>query len=264
MIQKIIHYCRFWNNNKPEYVKKCIESRNKYAPEYRLKEWNEKNCDINANKRVKKAYKAGKWAFVADYFRLLALYNEWWVYLDTDMELVQPLCNLIDEKYDAIRWFDSRTNFSAWFIASKNKHKFLYDLISIYNQKLYDWETINSILNKYFPKHWIFLNWIEQYSKDFNTIFFEANKISVDIGDWNAFIIDHHANSRCEWRKVNHFARCYLDYLAVHNQIISDAIDEIHKDYESSIARKLWNSIVLILKKIKLDKLYFYVKSLLD
>ena len=47
-IPKIIHYCWFGENEKPQKVKKCIESWKKYMPEFEIIEWNESNFDINA------------------------------------------------------------------------------------------------------------------------------------------------------------------------------------------------------------------------
>ena len=41
MIPKVIHYCWFGGNSKPEFVQKCIESWKQYCPEYKIVEWNE-------------------------------------------------------------------------------------------------------------------------------------------------------------------------------------------------------------------------------
>ena len=49
MIPKIIHYCWFGGKEKPEDVKKYIESWKKYCPDYEIKEWNESNFDIHEN-----------------------------------------------------------------------------------------------------------------------------------------------------------------------------------------------------------------------
>ena len=83
-IPKIIHYCQFGNSPKTKLVKKCIASWQKYLPEYEIREWN--NADIlNCNNQyVQEAYKAKKWAFISDYFRLYALYNYGGIYFDTD------------------------------------------------------------------------------------------------------------------------------------------------------------------------------------
>ena len=70
MIPKIIHYCWFGGNPKPELVLKCIESWKKHCPEYEIIEWNESNFDVNAIPYTRDAYVAKKWAFVSDYARL--------------------------------------------------------------------------------------------------------------------------------------------------------------------------------------------------
>lgn len=86
-IPKIIHYCWFGDNEKPELVKKCIESWKKFLPNYTIHEWNNndlENCNIQY---VKDAIKEKKWAFVSDYFRLYALYTEGGIYFDSDNEV---------------------------------------------------------------------------------------------------------------------------------------------------------------------------------
>ncbi len=96
MIPKIIHYCWFGGKPLPKLAKKCIASWKKYCPDYEIKEWNEKNFDINCNDFVKEAYKAKKWAFVTDYARLEIIYNCGGIYLDTDVELIRPLDSFLN------------------------------------------------------------------------------------------------------------------------------------------------------------------------
>lgn len=92
MIPKIIHYCWFGNNPFPKLSKKCIKSWRKYCPDYEIIEWNEDNYDLqNAPLYVKQAYAKKKWAFVTDYVRLQIVYEFGGIYLDTDVELLQPL-----------------------------------------------------------------------------------------------------------------------------------------------------------------------------
>lgn len=97
-IPKVIHYCWFGNGKMPPIAKKCIKSWKKYCPEYKLICHNEENFDISQNKYAKQAYDAGKWAFVSDYVRLKVLYEEGGVYLDTDVEIIKPIDNLIKER----------------------------------------------------------------------------------------------------------------------------------------------------------------------
>ena len=98
-IPKIIHYCWFGGNKKSKLIKKCIDSWKKYCPDYEIVEWNEKNFDINKNMYIKQAYECKKWAFVSDYVRLDVVYNHGGIYLDTDVELIKSLDDLLG--YDA-------------------------------------------------------------------------------------------------------------------------------------------------------------------
>lgn len=96
MIPKVIHYCWFGNNPLPEMAKKCINSWEKFLPDYEIKEWNESNFDVNCCRYVKEAYDEKKWAFVSDYARFLILYNEGGIYFDTDVEIVSPMESVIE------------------------------------------------------------------------------------------------------------------------------------------------------------------------
>lgn len=117
MIPKVIHYCWFGNNEKPELVKRCIESWKKYLPDYEIKEWNEGNFDINLCEYTKEAYKEGKWAFVSDVARLWIIYNEGGIYLDTDVELHNSLDELLNYSCwlacDDIRYIATGLGFGA-------------------------------------------------------------------------------------------------------------------------------------------------------
>lgn len=95
MIPKVIHYCWFGKGEMPELALKCIESWHKYLPNYEYKLWNEENFDVNAVPYTKEAYEARKFAFVTDYVRLWALYHEGGVYMDTDVEILKPLDDLL-------------------------------------------------------------------------------------------------------------------------------------------------------------------------
>lgn len=98
MIPKIIHYCWFGGKELPNEYKYYIRTWKKYCPDYQIKEWNEKNFDIEQSDYAKEAYEQKKWAFVSDYARLKIIYEEGGIYLDTDVELVKPLDDLLKEK----------------------------------------------------------------------------------------------------------------------------------------------------------------------
>lgn len=96
MIPQIIHYCWFGRNPLPESAIKCIESWKKYLPEYEIKEWNEDNFDVNMIPYTADAYTAKKYAFVSDYARFWILYKYGGLYFDTDVEVIKPLDNIIN------------------------------------------------------------------------------------------------------------------------------------------------------------------------
>ena len=96
-IPKVIYYCWFGRGKMPALAERCIESWKKVCPDYRIVCLNEENFDIAQNRYAQEAYDSQKWAFVSDYARLKVLYEEGGIYLDTDVELLKPLDDLIEE-----------------------------------------------------------------------------------------------------------------------------------------------------------------------
>ena len=95
-IPKIIHYCWFGGGLISEADRKCMESWQKFCPDYRIMRWDETNFEISANRYAQQAYEAKKYAFVSDYARLAVVYEYGGIYLDTDVELVRPLDELLE------------------------------------------------------------------------------------------------------------------------------------------------------------------------
>lgn len=95
MIPKIIHYCWFGGKPLPALAIKCIASWKKFHPDYEIKRWDESNFDVNAIPYTRDAYIKGKFAFVSDYARFFILYQRGGIYLDTDVELIRPLNDIL-------------------------------------------------------------------------------------------------------------------------------------------------------------------------
>ena len=119
MIPKIIHYCWFGGNTLPELAIKCIESWKKFCPDYEIVRWDETNFDIQCMPYVNEAYKAKKWAFVSDYARLKVVYDNGGIYLDTDVELIKPLDQLLDDECFFCSETDGYVNTGLGFGAEK-------------------------------------------------------------------------------------------------------------------------------------------------
>jgi lipopolysaccharide biosynthesis glycosyltransferase len=90
-IPKKIHYCWFGGWPKPPIIQRCMESWQRVLPGYEIVEWNESNFDLSRYPYAKAAYDSGKFAFVTDVVRLWALYHYGGIYLDGDVEILQPL-----------------------------------------------------------------------------------------------------------------------------------------------------------------------------
>lgn len=105
MIPKIIHYCWFGGNEKPEKAKKCIESWKKYCPDYEIIEWNESNFDVNQNGYTRMCIQEKKYAFLSDYARLVIVEEHGGIYFDTDVEVLKAFDPLLE--YEAFYGFEN-------------------------------------------------------------------------------------------------------------------------------------------------------------
>ena len=130
MIPKIIHYCWFGHGNKTEMVMNCINSWKKYCTNYKIVEWNEDNFDINFCAYTKEAYDAKKWAFVSDVVRLYVLVKFGGIYMDTDVEVIKPLDDLL--QYHAVSGFESAMSVSTGLMAAEKNNPFMNELLLQY------------------------------------------------------------------------------------------------------------------------------------
>lgn len=106
MIPKIIHYCWFGPKAYSRTVRRCLATWRKHLSGYEFMLWNEESCASYAAEHglsnpmrhpfVVSAYRAEKYAFVADYVRFWALYYMGGIYLDTDMYVVRSFDALLE------------------------------------------------------------------------------------------------------------------------------------------------------------------------
>lgn len=95
MIPRIIHYCWFGGNELPELERRCIASWSEKMPGCETVRWDESNFDFSSCAFAREAHAEGKWAFVSDYARFRILRDHGGVFLDTDVELLRPLDDLL-------------------------------------------------------------------------------------------------------------------------------------------------------------------------
>ncbi|MCI9285239.1 MAG: glycosyl transferase [Muribaculaceae bacterium] len=97
MIPKTIHYCWFGRKPLPDLALKCIQSWQQHCPEWKIMQWNEDNFDVNSIPYTRQAYEAGRYAFVSDYARFVIIHKYGGVYLDTDVELIASIDDIIEK-----------------------------------------------------------------------------------------------------------------------------------------------------------------------
>ena len=115
MIPKKLHYCWFGGKEMPDKYKRYMESWYKFCPDYEIIEWNESNYDVTKCKYMQEAYERKVWGFVPDYARIDIVYNHGGIYLDTDVELIKSLDDLLYQKGFACFEDESYVNLGSGF-----------------------------------------------------------------------------------------------------------------------------------------------------
>ena len=173
MIPKIIHYCWFGGKEKPEDVLKMIASWKKHCPDYDIKEWNETNFDIHLNRYTEEAYQQKKWAFVSDVARLWALVHEGGIYMDTDVEVIRPLDNLLANKafigFEGTQWIGTN------LMGTEPHNAFLQAFLEDYNHRnftnpdgtLNQTTNVEEITSRFLSQHNLERNGKQQQVGDF-------------------------------------------------------------------------------------------------
>ena len=131
---KIIHYCWFGNNPIPKKLQQCIDSWRQVMPNYEIRRWDETVFDVNSVQWTKEAYNKGKYAFVSDYVRLVALYEYGGIYLDTDVKLLKDLEPLY-RKYPNFMGFENGKVLTSAVMCVEAKHPIIKDFLDYYTNK---------------------------------------------------------------------------------------------------------------------------------
>lgn len=138
VIPRIIHYCWFGKKEIPQRLKSYMQSWKKYCPDYEIVCWSEDNYDIAKNRYVSEAYKCGKWAFVSDYVRLDVINEYGGIYLDTDVELVKPLDELLH--FNGFIGFETQTLVATGLGFGSKKDNIVLQKILEYYQRIQEQE----------------------------------------------------------------------------------------------------------------------------
>lgn len=162
MIPKTIHYCWFGGNPFPEDAMKCMNSWKKYCPDYEIKRWDESNFDLECCVYVKEAYEAKKWAFITDYVRLYVLKTYGGIYMDTDVEVLKPLDDFLENH--GFSGFESNHTVPTGIMAAEKDNPFIIHQLEKYKDRHFlingeiDYTTNVEVITKYCIEKGIQLN----------------------------------------------------------------------------------------------------------
>ena len=98
-IPRILHYTWLTDREKPPEVVKRIESWYKHCRGWLIVEWNAFSLPRIHNKYISQASRANYWPFLDDYVGLYALLHYGGVYIDSDVELLRPLDELLNATF---------------------------------------------------------------------------------------------------------------------------------------------------------------------
>lgn len=159
---RIIHYCWFGDKKIDRFAKNCINSWRKYLPGYKIKCWDNESLKQIKSPFVQQAIADRRWAFVADYVRLYALYHEGGVYFDTDVKLYHDVCEIMQKGEVVIPTQTSITtgfNLMSAVIAAVPGHRYIKKCLDYYADLNYDPKNfrkvvINPIMSRILHEGW--------------------------------------------------------------------------------------------------------------
>ncbi len=146
MIPKIIHYIWLGGRPKSKLTEICINSWNRVLSDYQIKEWNESNIDLDGlcekNAFLKKCVELKLWAFVSDYLRLLVLYREGGIYLDTDVEALRPYDELLSNR--VFMGYEDGGYIGTAVIGAEKGNALIKRLLDFYDEEIWNVDFFNN------------------------------------------------------------------------------------------------------------------------
>lgn len=94
-IPRVIHYFWLGEAKLPEEYRRNIETWRNHYPDYEIVEWNESNYDFGIYRYAKEALEHRQYMYATDMARKDILYTYGGIYLDTDVEILRPLDELL-------------------------------------------------------------------------------------------------------------------------------------------------------------------------
>jgi len=131
MIEKTIHYVWLGDNEIPHQNAEFIKKWRQLHPDWEIIKWNEENFDCESNDWVRLAIEQKNYSLAADVIRSSILLSQGGVYLDTDVELVKPLDELVAEN-DFFIGYETDLWFGCAVLGAAKNHKIMREVLERY------------------------------------------------------------------------------------------------------------------------------------
>lgn len=145
MIPKKIYYVWFGTKKPNLQAEKNIRNWKNLNPDFEVIKVNENNFNIDKYPFISQAYKSKNWAFASDLARLIIIYQNGGFYFDTDVKMIKPLDNILNNKSVWGMEFPGLIN-SGLIIGANKGDDDLRNLIKIYEKKDFDSKKLNAML----------------------------------------------------------------------------------------------------------------------
>lgn len=145
MIPRRIHYCWFGGGSLPLQARKCLATWSYRLPGYEVMRWDESRFDPKSHPFTAAAYAAGRYAFVSDYVRMLALKELGGIYCDVDVEIIRPFDELLSSVF--FIGLEDRSRFATSVIGAQPGHWLPRQMLSFYDGTRFDEHRLSALVN---------------------------------------------------------------------------------------------------------------------
>lgn len=136
MIPKRIHYCWLSGDIMPNKFRYCIESWRKRLSGYEFVKWDLERFPLEKSIFVRQAFECKQYAFASDYIRLYALATEGGIYLDCDVEVLNPFDDLLYLPYFVCKE-NSPQGIEAAVIGAEKGTGWIMKCLEYYNERMF-------------------------------------------------------------------------------------------------------------------------------
>lgn len=150
-IPRILHYFWIGEEKMPEEYRRNIETWKRFCPDYEIMEWNETNYDFGKYRFAKEALENKQYMYATDLARKDVLYTYGGIYLDTDVEMLKSIDDLLyNEAFIGID--DGGQLNSGSGLGAVEQHPMIKDMLDIYQDKTFVREdgNFNLFYNTYY------------------------------------------------------------------------------------------------------------------